>query len=147
MVTIKEMCVVEKVPRSGCFSYVQSIPPKILDWISDSDNIIFKNSGNMPILNIGPMFVTVVTPIMAGYDVNKNSENHEIPLFVPSLAVKQDDGKWNLYTDCMIIFEVKYDKDDDGFVTRSFNMKITSKSNSIKTYFSRFEVFFLAFDV
>lgn len=144
MVTIKEMCVVEKIAKAGYMGYVQSIPPKILGWILD--NTICKNDHNMPALNIGPTLIATAMPIIAGYDVDRiSTEKHEIPILIPSLAVKQDDGTWNLYTNVAIIFEVKYDKDDNDFITQTFNMKMVSESNDIKTSLSFFDLF-SAFD-
>lgn len=149
MAIIKEMCVVENVNTSGFMSYSQqSVPSKIVGWILE--NTICKNDHNLPIVNIGPMLIGTVMPIVAGYDINNiTTEKREIPILVPSLAVKQDDGTWNLYSNVVIMFEVKYDKCVEGIenvVARTFNMKIMSQSNDIKTGLNLFDLFSV-FDV
>ena len=141
MVIIKEMCVVENVNTSGFMSYSQqSVPSKIVGWILE--NTICKNDNNSPIINVGPMLIGTVMPIVTGYDINNiTTEKREIPILVPSLAVKQDDGTWNLYSNVVIMFEVKYDKGAENVVTRTFNMKIMTQSNGVKSGLTLFDLF------
>jgi hypothetical protein len=92
-----------------------------------------------------PMLIATVMPIIAGYDIAKNTtEKHEIPILVSSLAVKQDDGSWNLYSNVVIIFELEFDKWGDS-ITRTVNMKMMTKSTNIMTGLDLFDLF-SAFD-
>lgn len=150
MVTIKEMCVVENVAKAGYnIGCVQTIPPKILGWISD--NTICTNGRNMPMSSASSMLIATVIPIIAGYDITKiDGEKHEITVLVPSLAVKMDDGTWNLYSNVVITLEVKYDKNKDKYtnvdvITQTFNMKMMTKSTDIMTGLDLFDLF-SAFD-
>lgn len=150
MVIIKEMSVVEKIDKIGSYiGYIQSIPPKILGWISD--NTICKYDRSFPLASATSMIISTVMPIISTYDDSKTiTEKHEIPALIPSLAVKTDDGTWNLYSNVVIIFEVKYDKAKDNhtdtdIITQTFNMKMVTKSNDIKTGLSLFDLF-SAFD-
>ncbi len=140
MVTIKEMCVVEKIANAGY--YLQPIPQKIVSWTLE--NTIYKSdNSNIPAFNAAAMFLGAVMPATATageYINNISTGKHEIPVLVSSLAVKMDDGTWNLYSNVAIIFEVKYDKDKDD-VTRTFNMKMMTKSNDIKTGLNLFDLF------
>jgi len=144
MVTIKEMQVVEKNTKTGYIGYMQPIlPTKILGWISD--NTLCKSSNGMPAVNAVPMVIATAMPFTGHDGGDISMEKHEIPVLVPSLAVKQDDGTWNVYTNVVFTFEVKYDKGDNDSITETCNMKIMSKSNCIKTSLTLFDLF-SAFD-
>lgn len=143
MVIIKEMSVIEKITNAAYC--MQPIPSKIVSWAME--NTIYKPGDlNMPTTNIATMLFGAVMPATAGEYIDKiSTEKHEIPVLVSSLAVKQDDGSWNLYSDVVIIFELKFDKGKDG-ITRTVNMKMMTKStDDIMTGLDLFDLF-SAFD-